>query len=40
MRKKNIQGQIKPVFDPYKNSLKNVIDNNIDDKISSTNNFL
>lgn len=37
---KNTQEQIKPIFDPYRNNLKNLIDSNIDNKIFSKNNFL
>lgn len=31
---------MKPVFNRYKNSFKDVIESNIDNKISSKNNFL
>lgn len=40
MREKNTQEQIELVFNPYKNSLKNIIDSNIDDRVSGKNNFL
>lgn len=40
IREKNIQEQIKPIFDFYKNSLVNIIDSNIDNRIPSKNNLL
>lgn len=39
IRERDTQGQIQPVFDPYRNSLDNVIDNNIDDEILDRNNL-
>lgn len=40
IRKKYSQKQKKPVFDTYRNSLKDIIDNNIDNSIPGRNNFL
>lgn len=40
IREKNIQGQTKSLFNLYKDSLKDMIDNNIDNRISDKNNFL
>lgn len=40
MREKGIQKQIESVFDPYRNSLKDVIDSNIDDRVYSRKNPL
>lgn len=39
MREKNTQEQTKPIFDLFKDSLEDVIDSNIDNRISSRNNF-
>lgn len=40
MKKKDIQRQIKLMFDLDRNTLKYIIDSNIDDKMPSGNNFL
>lgn len=39
MRKRNIQEQIKPVFDFYKNNLEDIMNSNINDRIPDKNNF-
>lgn len=40
MRQKDTQEQTKPVFNLYKDSLEDVIDNNIYDRVSGQNNLL
>lgn len=40
MRREDIQGQMEPVFNPYKNRLKDIIDSNIDDGVSRKSNLL
>lgn len=40
IKQRDIQGQTKLVFNFYKNSLEDIIDSNIDKKVSSKNNFL
>lgn len=40
IRVKNISKQTKPVFDSYKDNLEDMIDNNIDNRVPSKNNFL
>ena len=40
MREKDTQGQTEPVFDPYKDSLEDVMDSNVDDGVPSRNNPL
>lgn len=40
IRKKDTKEQIKLVFDCYRNSVENVIDNNIDNEIFGKNNLL
>lgn len=40
IRKKNIQEQKKPRFDFYRDSLEEMIDSNIDNRVSDKNNFL
>lgn len=40
IRKKDIQGQTELTFDFYSDNLNNVMDSNIDDRISGRNNLL
>ena len=40
MREGDNQGQINPVFDPYRNSLENVMDSDIDNGVPGRNNPL
>lgn len=40
MRERDTQEQTGPVFDFYRNSLKNVMDSNIDNEVSGRNNLL
>lgn len=40
IRNRDTQGQTEPMFDPYRDSLEDVMDNNIDDEVASRNNFL
>lgn len=40
MRKKDIQGQIRPIFDFYRDSLEDIINSNINDGKLGKNNFL
>lgn len=40
IKKEDIQGQTKLVFDTYNNSLEDILDRNIDDRILYKNNLL
>ena len=40
MRKGDTQGQIEPVFDPYRDSLEDVMDSNVDKGVPGRNNPL
>lgn len=40
MKKKDIQEQTEPVFDLYRDNVKNVIDTDIDDGLPNRNNYL